>query len=117
MSVIRLCSSATVLVGLAVFGFESTATGDGEAAGAIAGDGEGNATGVGDGEGEAVAVAVDLRSRCAVALKLASGIVAIKNTDNRNTVNLVFLINSDHLWLALFFRVAVKTQLLILPRL
>ena len=88
---IRLCSSATVLVELAVFGFDSAATGAGEAAGAIVGDGEGNVAGVGD--GEAVAAVVDLRSLCALALRLAAGRIAT-SSDSRSMGNLELFISN-----------------------
>ena len=88
MSVIRLWSSASVFVGFEVFGPELT--GVAEAAGATTGDCEGAGVGDGDGVTDARAGAVDLRSRCALAVKFATGIVANRSTSNR--IDFVFFI-------------------------
>lgn len=80
------CSSGSVFVAFAVL---ATTVGVAEVAGATPGDGSGDGIGVGDGEGVAVAVAVR-RSRCAVVLRVAAGIVASNTTSTRTS--LVFFI-------------------------
>ena len=84
----RLCNSVTVLVGLEVFGLDSTAAGEGEGTGATIGDGEGE----GSGDGIGVAAVVDLRSRCAPELKVTVGIVERRTTSNRK--NRIFFIDN-----------------------
>ena len=81
MSVIRLCNSATVLVGFEVLVADPTGVGD--TAGGTVGDCAGDATGLGSGVAEEVGV-VDLRSRCAVAVKSATGIVTSRTSNASN---------------------------------
>lgn len=88
---IRLCNSVTVLVGLEVFSLDSTATEEGESLG----EGEGDATGVGDCEAVGVGMAAVRRSRCALALKLASGIVATISSVSNSLANFACLITND----------------------
>ena len=76
------CSSGSDFVAFAVLA--TTAVGVAEVAGATPGDGSGDGIGVGDGEGVAVAVAVR-RSRCAVVLRVAAGIVANNTTSTRTS--------------------------------
>src|SRR5262245_56859750 len=82
ISVMRICSSARVFVGFEVLDPGVTETGVDEVEGATTGD----CVGVGDGDGVAGAVvgAVDLRSRCAIALKLPTGMVPSRRIRERS---------------------------------